>query len=72
MISLFSLASITNYILTSFDILYVVNKTIFLYIYIPVILEYSQIVLMLFGVTWACNMSSHFDSENLKNTSEGF
>ena len=48
-----------------FDIVYVVNKAIYLYIYTPVILEYNQIILMLFGVTWACNMSSHFDPANL-------
>ena len=36
----------------------------FLYIY-PEILEYTQIILMIFGATWACNMSSNFDSANL-------
>ena len=45
---------------------------LYIYIYTPVILEYCQIILMLFGITWACNMSSHFVSANLWNTSESF
>ena len=51
----------TNYVLICFDIFYVVKiPPKFFCINASEILEYTKTILMLFGVTWASDMSSHF------------
>ena len=52
-----------NYILICFEIL--CCKQEYFCINTAEILEYTQIILMLFGVTQACNMGSHFGFRKL-------